>query len=180
VAKKFGHREMLEFLLERCPPDEKLLNACWLGDEALVKSLLARNPNLAGELNGTQRAAVADAARNNNVAALRLMLVAGLPADSFSQQHHATPLHWAAFHGSVEMLRLLLEREAPVDNKDNEYGGTAIDWALHGSENGWNRAKGDYPAVIELLVAAGSPLPFQPRGSAKVREALRRHGVTYP
>jgi hypothetical protein len=36
--------------MERSPAEEKLLNACWLHDEALVNALLARRPDLAASL----------------------------------------------------------------------------------------------------------------------------------
>jgi len=36
---------------------------------------------------------------------------------------------------------------------------------------------GDYPAIVALLIAAGSPLPRQVRGSEAVQDVLRRAGV---
>jgi hypothetical protein len=42
VARSFGHSESFDLLMERSPADEKLLNACWLHDEAAVRSLLAQ------------------------------------------------------------------------------------------------------------------------------------------
>ncbi|MGH9646884.1 MAG: ankyrin repeat domain-containing protein, partial [Bryobacteraceae bacterium] len=107
VAKAFGHPEVLALLLERCPADEKLLNACWLHDEALVKFLIAAKPNLAADLTAEGRRQLAHAARNNDPIAVRLMLTAGWPVESFGQ-HHATPLHWAAWHGNAELVRLIL------------------------------------------------------------------------
>lgn len=38
-------------------------------------------------------------------------------------------------------------------------------------------AHGDYPAIVELLIAAGARLPDRVGGSERVQEALRRHGV---
>ena len=119
---------MFDFLMERSPAEEKLLNACWLHDEALVNSLLAHHPNLAAALPAAGRRHLAHAARNNDATAVRLMLAAGLPIDTFSQ-HHATPLHWAAFHGNVEMVRLLLPHRPALENADNEYKGEPLGWA---------------------------------------------------
>src|SRR5262249_13233295 len=50
VAKAFGHGELADWLMEHCPDEEKLLNACWLHNEELVKSLLAQHPKLADAL----------------------------------------------------------------------------------------------------------------------------------
>ena len=156
VAKKFGHEDLFGFLMEHSPAEEKLLNACWLGDESLVRALIEHQPNLCASLPNPRRTYMADAARNNNTTAVRLMLMAGLPVDTFSQQHHATPLHWAVWHGNVEMTRLILHHHPPLENTDNDFQGTPMGWALHGSENGWWRAKGDYPATIQALLDAGA------------------------
>src|SRR3989475_534378 len=107
VAKQFGHEDIFRMLMERSPADVKLLAVCWLADETAVRSLLAENPDLAAGLSEAYRRQLAHAARNNNLAALRLMLAAGLPVDALGQ-HGATPLHWAAFHGNVEMAREIL------------------------------------------------------------------------
>jgi len=176
VAKSFGRAEVLNLLLERCPADEKLLNACWLHDEALMKSLLAAHPNLAAILPSEGRRQLAHAARNNDSMAARLMLAAGLPVESFGQ-HHATPLHWAAWHGNAELVRLILTYNPPLENADNDYKVTPLDWAIHGSQNGWYRESGDYPATVEVLLAAGARLPQEIGGTDAVRDVLHRHGL---
>ena len=129
VARKFGHPEMVAFLMERNPTDEKLLNACWLHDEALVKSLLAQDPDIAAALTPAGRRQLAHAARNNDTDAARLMLEAGVPVDTHGQ-HHATPLHWAAWHGNAELVRLILSRGPSLDDTSNDYQGTAAHWAI--------------------------------------------------
>jgi Ankyrin repeats (3 copies) len=176
VAKSFGHPEVLDLLMERCPDDEKLLNACWVHDEAMVKSLLAANPTLASALSASGRRQLAHAARNNDTMAVRLMLAAGLPVETFGQ-HHATPLHWAAWHGNAELVRLILARGASLENSDNDYKVTPLNWAIHGSENGWYREAGDYAATVEALLDAGAAIPDRPGGTDAVRGALRRHGL---
>lgn len=74
AARSFGHSECFEFLMERSPDDEKLLNACWLHDEATVRSLLARHPDLSAQLTPGGRRQLARAARNNDGSAAQLML----------------------------------------------------------------------------------------------------------
>ncbi|MBZ5633863.1 MAG: ankyrin repeat domain-containing protein [Acidobacteriia bacterium] len=176
VAKKFGHSHVLNLLMERCPDDEKLLNACWLHDEALVKSLVAAHPNLAADLPAEGRRQLAHAARNNDPIAASLMLTAGLPVESFGQ-HHATPLHWAAWHGRAELVRQILAHGGPIENSDNDYKVTPLNWAIHGSQSGWYREAGDYPATVKVLLDAGARMPDKLGGTEAVQEVLRRHGL---
>jgi ankyrin repeat protein len=177
VAKDFGHPAMLELLKRHAPPEEQLLDACWLHDEAAVSGLLSQKPDLVAALPAAGRRHLAHAARNNDTAAARLMLSAGWPVDTYSQ-HHATPLHWAAWHGNAELVRLLLEHAPDLENNDNEYQGTPLRWAIHGSENGWERDRGDYPTTVSLLLDAGAKPPTELSGSAEVQAMLRKHGVT--
>jgi ankyrin repeat protein len=172
VAKQFGQQAMFGLLWERCPPEEKLLNACWAHDEATVVALLAEQPDLAAALPPAGRRHVAHAARNNDTEAARLMLAAGLPVDTFSQ-HHATPLHWAAWQGNAELVRLLLERRPDLENADNDYSGTPLRWAIHGSENGWDCKTGDYATTVSLLLDAGAKPPAELGGTAAVQDVLR-------
>jgi ankyrin repeat protein len=176
VAKAFGHQAIFDLLMQRCPAEEKLLNACWLHDQAMVNELLAERPNLAAALPAAGRRHVAHAARNNDSIAVRLMVTAGLPVDTFSQ-HHASALHWAAFHGNAELARLFISHGAALENTENEYKGSPMNWAMYGSENAWRPENGDYPATVAVLLAAGAKPPHQLGGTEAVKEVLRRHGV---
>jgi ankyrin repeat protein len=176
VAKTFQHQDVFDFLMERSPDGERLLNACWLHDEAALRELLARRPGLADNLAPAGRRQLAHATRNNDTIAARLMLLAGLPVDVCSQ-HHATALHWASWHGNAELVRLILERKPPLENADNEYKGTPLNWAIHGSENGWYRDKGDYLTTVELLLEAGAEPPEAAAGTPAVRGLLNKHGI---
>ena len=176
VARKFGHPEMVAFLMERNPTDEKLLNACWLHDEALVKSLLAQYPDITAALTPAGRRQLAHAARNNDTAAASLMLEAGVPVDTHGQ-HHATPLHWAAWHGNAELVRLILSRGPSLDDTSNDYQGTAAHWAIHGSTGGWYLPSGEHAAALELLLDAGVPHPGEVFGTEAVRAVLHRYGA---
>ncbi len=176
VAKAFGHTEVMELIQERSPAEEKLLNACWLHDEAMVRALLAENPDLAATLPPQGRRSLVHAVRNNDTIAARLMLTAGLPVDTFGQ-HHGTPLHWAGWHGNAEVVRLILGHNPPLENSDNVYGATPLQWTLHGSENGWERHKGDYPAALEALLDAGAKVPADAKGTDAVMAVFRRRGL---
>lgn len=177
VAREFGHGDIVQLLLEHSPPDVKLVAACWAGEVDTVKSLLAAHPGIVSDLSDDNCRQIAHAARNNNTAAVRLMLETGLPVDAVGQ-HRATPLHWAAFHGNAEMARDIIRRRPPLDAIDADFHSTPLGWAIHGSENGWFSRTGDYAATVEALLKAGAPLGGRkPGGTGAVREVLRRHGV---
>ena len=172
VAKKFGHKDVLAFLLSRSPADVKLLAACWDGDDGAVKSLLVKYPGLVANLSAGYRRQVAHAARNNNTAAVRVMLAAGLPVDAVGQ-HGATPLHWAAFHGNTEMTRKILKFNPPLEKTDADFHGTPLGWAIHGSQNGWHCRTGNYPATVKLLLRAGAALPAKTQnGTREVQDVI--------
>ena len=110
IARKRGHGDVLGLLLERAGPLERLLDALWRGDGAAADAVLAATPGLVDRAPDRALHQVADAARNNNAAAVKAMLTRGFPVTARSQ-HGAMPLHWAAFHGNPEMLRDVLERD---------------------------------------------------------------------
>jgi ankyrin repeat protein len=177
IAKSFGHADLVNFLVEECPNEEKLLNACWLHDESQVRSLLAANPALTATLSLAGKRQLAHAARNGDAEAVRLMIAAGLQVVDVFSQHHATPLHWAGWHGNVEMIRMILARHPEIDNRENDYHDTPLGWTIFGSEHGWTPGKGDYAGAVEALVSAGAALPDKLSGTAAVRKVLRKHGV---
>ncbi|PYM16507.1 MAG: hypothetical protein DME18_01255 [Verrucomicrobia bacterium] len=175
VAKQFGHDDIFRLLMDHSPADVKLLAACWADDETAVKSLLSQNPDLAAGLSDAYRRQVAHAARNNNLAAVHVMLSAGLPVDALGQ-HGATPLHWAAFHGNAEMARVILRRNPPLEPADADFDLTPLGWAIYGSEHGWYCRTGDYAATVEVLLKAGANIPEKETGGTEaVREVLGRH-----
>ncbi|MDZ4783981.1 MAG: ankyrin repeat domain-containing protein [Planctomycetia bacterium] len=176
VARKFGHDDLFQFLWERSPATVKLLTACWLGDEARAHAMRTEHPGVTAELTAAEQRNVAHAARNNETAAVRLFLECGLPVDTCGQ-HHATPLHWAAFHGNLGMAQALLCHSPPLEATDADFHGTPLGWAIHGSEHGWYAQTGDYAATVDALLQAGARPPAQQGGSLAVREALRRHGT---
>jgi ankyrin repeat protein len=177
IARRFGHEDVLRLLFERSPISLQLILACWLGDEAAVQSLRAKQPNFADGLADSDRRQVAHAARNNETKAVRLLLECGLPVNARGQ-HQATPLHWAAFHGNAPMAKIILGFNPPLEAKDADFDGTPLGWATHGSENGWNCQTGDYAATVEALIRAGARLPETIDGSQVVQEVLRRHITT--
>ena len=155
VARKFGHDACVEFLFQRSSPDTQLLNACLLDKQDLVSALLAAYPKLVSTLPDSELRYVAVAARNNNLKQVRNLLAAGWPADVPGQQHAATALHWAAFHGNAAMVALLLRHHAPLEAKDADFANTPVEWAQQGCLHGWYTDSGDFVTVIQSLLSAG-------------------------
>jgi hypothetical protein len=176
VAKEFGHEAVFRLLMEHSPAEVKLLTFCWLGDETSMNSLLAERPNLVAGLAEADRRQLAHAARNNDIAAVRLMLAAGLPLDTRGQ-HRATPLHWASFHGNAEMTQEILRYNPPLELTDADFHGTPLGWAIHGSEHGWYCRTGNYAATVEALLKAGAKPPEKISGADAVKEVLRGYIV---
>lgn len=176
VAKQFRHEDVFRLLMERSPEDVKLIAACWNADEPAAKKLIEQKPGLVATLSKAYRRQIAHAARNNNLAVVRIMLAAGLPVDELGQ-HQATPLHWAGFHGNAEMAREILRYNPPLEKTDADFNSTPLGWTIHGSENGWHAETGDYPATVEALLKAGAKLPQKVAGTEAVKEVLRRHGM---
>jgi len=159
IAREFGHEEVYRFLMERSPDELKLALACEAGDEPLFRAMLMSQPNLVRTLSEDGRRKLADAAQSNSTAAVRLMLEAGWPAD-VRGQHGGTPLHWASWHGNAEMVREILRYQPPLEaGADEGFDGPPLGWAMHGSENGWHKATGDYGATVEALLRAGAKAP---------------------
>jgi ankyrin repeat protein len=158
VAREFGHEGVFQLLLEHTPEELKLALACELGDEAVFQRYMARNPDAARTLSDKEREKLPNAAHDNNVKAVRLMLQAGWPVDTPGEMG-ATALHWAGFHGNAEMTREILRFSPTLELKSKEYPGTALSWAVFGSGNGWNRETGDYIGTVQALLQAGAVIP---------------------
>jgi ankyrin repeat protein len=154
VARKRGHTAVLDLLFERASPLERLLDALWCGDEARAEAELAADPQLVASAPQRALHQVADAARNNNLPAVRAMLRHGFPVTALSQ-HGATPLHWAAFHGNVDMVAKALQHGPSLDARDRQFTGTALDWLIHGAQNPWGFSSGQHAECARLLLAAG-------------------------
>ena len=174
VARTFGHEQVVELLLDRSPAELKLALACEWGDEALIRTLLARHPDLVAALAEEDERRLADAAQANDIEAVRRMLSAGWPVAP-QGQHGGTPLHWAAFHGNLDMTELILRHDPPLELADVDYHATPLGWAIHGSEQGWHRLTGNYPGTVEALLRAEAKPPETIKGTAAVQEILRRY-----
>jgi ankyrin repeat protein len=174
VARQFGHEDVFRLLMDRSPEELKLAQACSLGDEETFEKLLTIRPDLVQALTDDDRRKLVDAALDENLDAVRLMLRAGWPIDARGR-HGATALHWAAFHGNAEMIRELLRHKPPLELKDDDFHATPIGWVTHGSEHGWRCKTGDYATSVELLCAAGAKSPEKLTGTEVVQAVLRKY-----
>jgi ankyrin repeat protein len=121
---------------------------------------------------------VADAARNNNLAAVSAMLRRGFPVTALSQ-HGAPPLHWAAFHGNPDMAEEVLQYDPPLDVRDRQFRGTAMGWLIHGALSPWGFSTGRHGECARLLLGAGVPLDDTslPTGHDEIDRVLREHST---
>src|SRR5260370_42554450 len=85
-----------------------------LGEEGLFRDLVASGADFIESLSDEDRRHLADAAQNNNTAAVRLMLAARWPVD-VRGEYNMTPLQWAAWHGNAEMVRVILRYQPQVE-----------------------------------------------------------------
>lgn len=174
LAAQRGHKELGQFLLSRASVQQQFLFACQTADRENIKALLSAYPNALKELDADERALICDAAWNNDAQAVEAMIEAGFDIDTRGV-HQSTPLDRAALRGYVDTVKVLLKHGADMTLK-NEFGGTPLRACAWGSLH-FRDSKGDYPAVIEALIVAGSPLPDEAFGSDDVQAVMRRHGV---
>jgi len=123
-------------------------------------------------------------ARRGDVDAVTRLLAAGVDP---SAKVPVPPLHSAGYAGQFAAARLLVERGADLTQL-NDFGGTPLGATAYGSLDCCDpqggpgtllpeEIKGDYAAIVQLLIEHGSPLPKECWGSEAVQEVLRRHGV---
>ncbi len=177
VARAFGHDDVFRLLIERSPADLRLTAAATVGDAALFRALLADHPGPGMSIADEDRRTLADAAQDENLEAVRLMLGAGWPVDARGQ-HGGTALHWAAWHGHAAMVSEILRHGPSLDLTDADYRATPVGWAIHASTQGWHPERGDYPGTVATLLTAGARAPDPTAwedASDGVREVLLRH-----
>ena len=176
LAREFGHDHIFRLLMERAPVEQQLAVWCEFADRDEAEAIVARDPSVGGRLTPADVRKLPDAARDENAAAVSLMLDFGWPVDA-KGQHGATALHWAAFHGNLEITRNILRRRPPLEVRDKDFDGTPLFWGIYGSVHGWRCQTGNYAAVVETLLAAGATPPPVANGftaSDAVREVLLR------
>jgi ankyrin repeat protein len=187
VALKFGHRDVYDLLVRRSPMHVRFINTVVAGDEAGARALIDQDPSMLTTLTPADHSRLAHAIFDGRRDAARLMLRLGFD-ETAGGVDGGTGLHAASWMGDVEMVEAILRRgRVPVDGRDPVHLSTPLGWAAFGSVH--RRADGgDYPAVVDRLVAAGAdinapgngePLSLiaMAEGNPDVQAVLRGHGA---
>ena len=177
IAHQFGHTAVFDLLMQRSAPWLRLTQAAELGDESLVLQILQQHPSTMTRLTSNAARRIVGTALRNNNRAVDLLLGSGWPSNA-TLENNQTALHYASWHGNLSMVQTLLSHNAPINVFETEHGGSPLAWALHGSLNSWHRDKGNYPAVVRTLLAAGATVPKPERpleATEDVLEILRQH-----
>jgi len=156
VAAQFEQLETLEAMLGVASPAQRLVFACWRGDEQTARSLVRDHPGIVRSMAPHAHRTLADAAWHGDARAVTLMLELGF--DPATPGHDSgTPLHLGAWEGSVETVAALLGHPAArelVAARDAHYGATPLGWCCHGSLHG--NTSHDHAGVARLLLGAGA------------------------
>jgi hypothetical protein len=187
VARRFGHRDVLDLLTSRSPARVQLLDALMSGDDEATNAILTKEPMLLRDLSREDHGRLAVAIFFEHFEAAELMLRAGFDPAAPGVDG-GTALHAACWVGNVPLVEGVLARGVvPLDARDPTHKSTPLGWAAFGSVN--RHARGaDYPAVAERLVAAGADITAlangqgrtllqMSQGNPRMQEALRRLGA---
>ena len=189
VAVRRGRADIVQLLAHHggradTTDTDRFLSACQQEDHAEAERLMRHNPDLIGQLNSADHAALVKAAGQGRTGAVRLMLDAGFPLDARGEDG-ATALHAAAYSGSASTVRLLLDRGADIEARDTSWDSTPLDWAKIGSgERPRDNPSPDWIATVRTLIEAGastaevtlSPDDLKPP-SGEIAELLRSYGI---
>jgi ankyrin repeat protein len=177
IARRHGHTAVLNFLLDRARPLDRLLDALWCGDEARCDAMLAAEPQLVARAPESVLRQVAHAARNNNTVAVRAMLRGGFPVTARAQ-HGGTPLHWACFHGNPDMIADVLRYDPPLHALDNDFKDPPMGWLVFGALHCWRgMSTAKHAACAPLLLNCGVEVreAWLPTGNDALDQVLRTH-----
>lgn len=174
IARQHGYHKLYEMLLERSSPQRRFIAACERADTETARSILQEFPDIVASLPYQDQHVMVDAAWNNELAVVSVMLEAGFDPQMRGAED-STPLDRAAFHGFSEVVKLLLHHNPPL-TVHNKYGARPLDSAIYGSVHSWRR-DGDFPATVEALIEAGSEVKPDsvPSGNDAVDAVLRRY-----
>ncbi len=111
------------------------------------------------------------AAKNGDIASLRIMLAANPKLVHERDKEESTPLHWAAWKGHAGAVELLLDHGADIQaHNANEHWGTT---PLHAA------AHGNHRAAAEVLIARGADVhAVRSTGSGTPLDETKAHNAT--
>jgi len=148
IAREYGFSSWralkADIDLRRAPNVAEFMRACAAGQLETLRDLLQRDPGLARERLAGGTTGLHAAVLHPD--AVRLLLEHGADPNVRDRGDNATPLHYAAAHGTLESVRSLLDAGADVHGTGDLHDGEVIGWAAR---------KGN-EAVVNLLLARGA------------------------
>ncbi len=179
VAAELRNVEVLRELEAYGSSAETLVAAAWMEDAATVERLKGV------PIDSQSAIAITRAAQEGRTETVRLLLAAGFDPMTPGMDS-GTALHVACWFGYLPVVNLLLGH-VPLETPDAHHGSPPLGWACHGAHHCRN-PKGDYPGVVEALLAAGAnpnapanssgtPMLKQAGSREDVKAVLRRHGA---
>jgi len=168
LAVRSGQTETAKLLASRGANTEvsaldRFIADCAAADPADVARLVAAAP--VEKLPEEYARLMPEMASNHRTSAVRVLLAAGVPVDTRGE-HGATALHWACWKGYPDLVKLLLDHGASLTIEDMAFHAPPPGWLDHGREN-CHEGDGDYPAVEQLLRAAGAKMNDSPQLPAR-------------
>ena len=168
LAELHGNRSVAERLLalgarDELSPVERFVAACARGDRAAATAMLEAQPSLRADLRPEHHLLLHRPAESGNAPVLEAMLACGFHPDA-RDKDNVTPLHRAAMGGHPEATRVLLAHGADVNARDGMFAAPPLVWAVEG--RGHAEPGADHVGVARVLIAAGSPVEWQPPDGA--------------
>jgi ankyrin repeat protein len=168
LAELHGNHSVAERLLilgarDELSPLERFVAACARGDRATATALLEAQPSLGADLRPEHHLLLHRPAESGNAPVLEAMLSCGFHPDA-RDRDNVTPLHRAAMGGHPEATRVLIAHGADVSALDGMFAAPPLVWAVEG--RGHAEPGADHVGVARVLIAAGSPVEWQPPDGA--------------
>lgn len=183
VAALHGNADVAAWLLahgavDELSPLDRFVGACARGDRASAEAMLNTHPDLRSQLRPEHHLLLHRPAESGNADVLETMLACGFQPNAAADKDHVTPLHRAAMGGHPDAVRVLLAHGADVNAADGMFAASPLVWAVEGRSTNGGAAGADYVAVARLLIAAGSPVEWNPPpgapGPERVLEGLQQ------
>jgi serine/threonine-protein phosphatase 6 regulatory ankyrin repeat subunit B len=161
------------------PPElaQRVIEACFAGDEATVRELVTAEPALAAaRFRALDSTALHISAHRGFQGIVELLLAHGADPNAREGCSATTPLHWAAEAGHRGIAEALVAHGAELSPVDDWHAQTPLDWAvwvvqsphLHVDRAGtaaWLQQRGARPSLFSCIAA---------RNAAAVRALVAR------
>lgn len=153
VAVRTGHPEIAALLAAAGGRSDRLDDVDLLVSALLAGATVDADPTQLSTAVRRRPAAMSDAVRHGQDAALPLLLAAGFDVNGAGPDRR-TALHEAAIEGRGDVVSWLLAHGADPTRHDEEFDSTPAGWAEHGG----------HPELAALLAASVPPPPPVPPG----------------